>query len=235
MKMKKESRGQRNMGTMKEQANRIGHYRKYCKRPMDIILSFCALVVLSPLLLIVAILVRIKLGSPILFKQKRPGLNEKIFTIYKFRTMTNERDASGELLPDSVRLTKFGKILRSTSIDELPELWNVIWGKMSIIGPRPLAIVYLPYYNSNEKHRHDVRPGLSGLAQICGRNALSWEDRFGYDTQYEKNISFLTDMKIIFMTINKVFKREGVIIRDNATTLDFNVYREKIEQKRRMI
>lgn len=200
-------------------------YRKYIKRPMDIILSFIAIIVLLPVLLVVAILVRIKLGSPVIFKQKRPGLNEKIFTLYKFRTMTDKKDENGELLPDSERLTRFGRMLRSTSLDELPELFNILKGDMSIVGPRPLAVVYLPYYNNNEKHRHDVRPGLSGLAQINGRNTLSWEERFAYDLKYVNNITFINDIKIISQTILNVFKKEDIIVRGTGNVIDFHVYR----------
>lgn len=187
-----------------------GIYKRYFKRPMDIILSLIALIVLSPIMLIVAILVRTKLGSPIIFKQKRPGLNEKIFTMYKFRTMTDKKDENGELLPDNVRLTKFGKILRSTSLDELPELFNIVIGDMSIVGPRPLLVEYLPLYNEHQRKRHDVRPGLSGLAQIKGRNAISWEDKFNLDIEYVDNVSFIGDWKIIFLTLKKVFIREGI-------------------------
>ncbi|MEG2146956.1 MAG: sugar transferase, partial [Lachnospiraceae bacterium] len=158
-----------------------GIYEKYVKRPMDVTLSLLALIVLSPVMLIVAILVRIKLGSPVIFKQMRPGLQEKIFTLYKFRTMTDKKDQNGKLLPDSVRLTKFGKLLRSTSLDELPELWNIIKGDMSIVGPRPLLVQYLPLCSEKQAHRHDVRPGLSGLAQVSGRNAVSWEEKFNLD------------------------------------------------------
>lgn len=187
-----------------------GIYRRYFKRPMDFILSLLAIIVLSPVLLVVAILVRTKLGSPVIFKQKRPGLNEKIFTLYKFRTMTDERDKFGELLPDSVRLTKFGKFLRSTSLDELPELFNILKGEMSVVGPRPLLVEYLPLYNEHQKRRHDVRPGLSGWAQVNGRNAISWEDKFHLDVEYVNNVSFLLDWKIILLTIKKVFVREGI-------------------------
>lgn len=193
---------------------------------MDLILSFIALIVLSPLLIVVAILVRMKLGSPVIFKQKRPGLNEKIFILYKFRTMTDARDESGELLPDCDRLTKFGKLLRSTSIDELPELFNIIRGDMSIVGPRPLAVQYLPYYNSEERLRHSLRPGLSGLAQINGRNATSWEKRFSYDIQYIKNVTFLFDVEIISKTITKVFKGSNIGIRGIDSIEDFNLYRQ---------
>ena len=166
-------------------------YRKYFKRCMDFILSLAAILVLSPVYLIVAIFVRVKLGSPILFCQKRPGKDEKIFNMYKFRTMTDERDENGELLPDEVRLTKFGKFLRSTSLDELPELFNILKGDMSIIGPRPLLVEYLPRYNAEQRRRHEVRPGLSGLAQANGRNAISWEQKFKYDVEYVDHVTFL--------------------------------------------
>ena len=198
-----------------------GIYRRFLKRPMDFILSLMAIIVLSPVLIIVAILVRLKLGSPVLFKQKRPGLNEKIFTMHKFRTMTDEKDENGELLPNHIRLTKFGRILRATSLDELPELFNILKGDMSIIGPRPLLIEYLPLYNEKQKHRHDVRPGLSGLAQVNGRNAISWEDKFDYDVEYVESISLLLDLKLIVQTLLKVFKREGVNKSDNVTMEKF--------------
>ena len=177
---------------------------------MDFILSLCAIIVLAPVLLIIAILVKIKLGSPVLFRQKRPGLNEEIFTLYKFRTMTDERDENEELLPDSDRLTKFGRFLRSTSLDELPELFNILKGDMSIVGPRPLLVQYLELYNEHQKRRHEVRPGLSGLAQVSGRNAISWEDKFNLDVEYVENISFIGDWKIIFLTLKKVFFKEGI-------------------------
>lgn len=177
---------------------------------MDILLSLIALIVLVPVLLIVAILVKIKLGSPIIFKQKRVGLNEKIFTLYKFRTMTDDRDENGELLPDSIRLTKLGKMLRYTSLDELPQLFNILKGDMSLIGPRPLLVEYLPFYNEHQKRRHNVRPGLSGLAQISGRNTITWEDRFDLDVKYTHNITFLGDLKIMFITLKKVFNKEGI-------------------------
>ena len=185
-------------------------YRKWFKRPSDFFCSFCALVILSPIMLIIAILVRFKLGTPVLFKQERPGLNENIFTMYKFRTMTDKKDENGELLPDEERLTKFGKILRSTSLDELPELWNIVKGDMSIVGPRPLAVIYLDYYTEQEHKRHSVRPGLTGLAQVSGRNSLSWEEKFSYDLEYISGISFKTDAKIILQTIGKVLKRESI-------------------------
>lgn len=185
-------------------------YRRFLKRPMDIFLSLVAIILLSPVLLIISLLVKTKLGSPILFKQKRPGLNGKTFLMYKFRTMTDERDIKGHLLPDDVRLTKFGRMLRSTSLDELPELLNILKGDMSIIGPRPLLVQYLPLYNNEQKRRHEVRPGLSGLAQVNGRNEISWGDKFKLDVEYVENISFIMDWKIIFLTLKKVCYREGI-------------------------
>lgn len=185
-------------------------YRRFIKRPMDFTLSLIALIVLCPVILLVALLVRFKLGSPVLFKQERPGLNEVVFTMYKFRTMTDERDESGELLPNDLRHTKFGSFLRSTSLDELPGLINILKGDMSIIGPRPLLTEYLPLYNSSQKRRHEVRPGLSGLAQVKGRNAISWEEKFELDVHYVNNVSFLNDIKIIILTLKKVFVREGI-------------------------
>lgn len=203
-------------------------YRKYIKRLLDFVLSLLALIILSPVLLITALLVKIKLGSPIIFKQQRPGLNEKIFTLYKFRTMTDKKDEEGNLLPDSERLTKFGKLLRSTSIDELPELINILKGDMSIVGPRPLLVEYLELYNEKQKHRHDVRPGLTGLAQINGRNSISWEEKFKEDIQYVENISFIGDIKIVLKTVIKVFKREGISQQDNDTMEKFKGSEEKI-------
>jgi len=194
-------------------------YKKHIKRPLDIILSATALVVLSPVIGVTALLVRKKLGSPVIFKQKRPGKDEKIFTMYKFRTMTDERDKNGELLSDEIRLTKFGKMLRATSLDELPELFNIIKGDMSIVGPRPLLIQYLALYNVNQKRRHEVRPGLSGLAQVSGRNAISWEDKFDLDIKYIDNMSFIGDWKIVFLTLSKAFKRED-INSTNAVTME---------------
>lgn len=196
-----------------------GLYRLYFKRPMDFILSLLAIIILSPVFIITGILVRTKLGSPILFKQNRPGLDEKIFTMYKFRTMTDRKDETGELLPDHIRLTKFGKMLRATSLDELPELFNILKGDMSIIGPRPLLVQYLPLYSDHQQRRHEVRPGLSGYAQVNGRNRLSWEDKFKLDVEYVDNISFMGDWKIIFATIKKVFVREG-INSDSAATME---------------
>jgi lipopolysaccharide/colanic/teichoic acid biosynthesis glycosyltransferase len=207
--------------TMNEQKHQRSIYRRFLKRPMDFILSLMAIIVLSPVLIIVAILVRLKLGSPVLFKQKRPGLNEKIFTMYKFRTMTDEKDENGELLPDSVRLTRFGRMLRASSLDELPELFNILKGDMSIIGPRPLLVEYLPLYNEHQKRRHDVRPGLSGLAQVSGRNAICWEDKFNLDVEYVDSVSFIGDWKIIFLTLKKVFVREGINSNTSVTVEPF--------------
>ncbi len=202
-----------------------GIYRRFLKRPMDFILSLMAVIVLSPVLIIVGVLVRFKLGSPVLFKQKRPGLNEKIFTMYKFRTMTDEKDENGELLPDSVRLTKFGRMLRSTSLDELPELFNILKGDMSIVGPRPLLERYLPYYTDSEKLRHTVRPGLSGLAQINGRNNLDWDRRLRLDVEYVSYLTFALDLNIIIKTIMKAIKKEGVNVVDKAELKDLDVER----------
>jgi len=191
-------------------------YKRFIKRPMDFCLSLAAIIVLSPVFFILVLMIRKKLGRPVLFKQKRPGLNEKIFTLYKFRTMTDQRDEKGGLLPDDQRLTKFGNFLRSTSLDELPELVNVVKGDMAVIGPRPLLVQYLPLYNQKQKRRHEVRPGLSGLAQVNGRNAISWEAKFDLDVEYVDSISFLGDWKIILLTLKKVLKREG--INANAST-----------------
>ena len=204
-------------------------YKNAVKRFLDFMLSLTGIIVLSPILLILWILVRMKFGSPVLFHQERPGRHEKIFKLYKFRSMTDEKDAQGNLLPDEVRLTKFGKILRSTSLDELPELFNILKGDMSLIGPRPLLVRYLPYYTDEERHRHDVRPGLTGLAQVNGRNALGWEDRFRYDLYYVEHLSFLMDMKIIAMTVGKVLKRSGTLSGADQTVADFDVYRRQQE------
>lgn len=197
--------------------HRAGFYEKYIKRLLDIVLSSAALVILSPVLLITAVLVRIKLGSPVIFTQERPGKDEKVFKLHKFRSMTDARDASGNLLPDKERLTRFGAKLRSLSIDELPELWDIFRGKMSIVGPRPLLVKYLPLYNEEQRHRHDVRPGLTGWAQVHGRNLTSWEERFEYDVEYVNNISFALDVKIIIMTIRCVLGREGINADGSAT------------------
>lgn len=196
-------------------------YQKYIKRGLDFILSLVASIILSPVMLIVAVLVRIKLGSPVLFKQPRPGKNEKIFNMYKFRTMTDARDENGELLPDEVRLTKFGKTLRSTSLDELPELFNILKGDMSIVGPRPLLVRYLPLYNERQKHRHDVRPGFTGLAQVNGRNSISWEEKFEWDVKYMEHVTFLQDCRIILKTIGVVLKRDGISSTTSATMEEF--------------
>lgn len=196
-------------------------YADFLKRPMDFILALLALIILSPVFLVVSILVRFKLGSPVIFKQQRPGLNERIFTMYKFRTMTDERDEAGNLLPDDIRLTKFGKFLRSTSLDELPELWNILVGDMSIVGPRPLLVQYLPLYSEKQKKRHEVRPGLTGLAQVNGRNAISWEEKFEYDVDYVEKIKLLLDIKIIYQTLLKVFVREGISQQGEATMEPF--------------
>lgn len=207
-----------------------GVYEKYIKRPQDMLCALLALIVLSPILFITAFLVRVKLGSPVIFKQERPGLNGKIFTLYKFRTMTDERDSEGNLLPDEVRLTKFGKLLRSTSLDELPELLNILFGDIAVIGPRPLLVEYLPRYNAEQRRRHEVRPGLSGLAQVNGRNAISWEDKFKYDVQYVDHVTFLGDWKIIFQTILNVIKRDGINSETAATMEIFMGTEEKVEE-----
>lgn len=201
--------------------HRAGFYEKYVKRLLDILLSGCALIVLSPLLLVTAILVRVKLGSPVIFCQERPGKDEKIFMLHKFRSMSDARDETGALLPDKERLTGFGKKLRALSIDELPELWDIFRGKMSIVGPRPLLVKYLPLYSEEQHHRHDVRPGLTGWAQVHGRNLASWEERFAYDVDYVDNISFALDVKIIFMTVRCVFAREGISAEGSATKEEF--------------
>lgn len=207
-----------------------GVYEKYIKRLQDMLCALLALIVLSPILLITAFLVRVKLGSPVIFKQERPGLNGKIFTLYKFRTMTDERDSEGNLLPDEERLTKFGKLLRSTSLDELPELLNILFGDIAVIGPRPLLVEYLPRYNAEQRRRHEVRPGLSGLAQVNGRNAISWEDKFKYDIQYVDHVTFLGDWKIIFQTILNVIKRDGINSETAATMEVFMGTEEKVEE-----
>ncbi len=196
-------------------------YRKYFKRVFDFVCSLLALIVLSPVLLITALLVRVKLGTPVIFKQKRPGLNEKIFTLYKFRTMTDQKDEQGNLLPDEVRLTKFGKMLRSTSLDELPELWNILKGDMSVVGPRPLLEKYIPLYSTEQRKRHLVRPGLTGLAQVNGRNEVSWEKKFQLDVEYTQHITFWSDIRIILQTVGNVFGGKGISSTTSATMEEF--------------
>ena len=202
-------------------------YKNCIKRLLDILLSLTGTILLCWLYLILFILVRVKLGSPVFFKQQRPGKNEKIFTLYKFRTMTDARDENGNLLPDEVRLTAFGKMLRSTSLDELPELFNILKGDMSLIGPRPLLVKYLPLYNEEQRHRHDVRPGLTGLAQVNGRNAISWEKKFEYDVEYVRNLSFLLDCRILLQTVKAVVQREGISSATDATMEAFKGTPEK--------
>ena len=198
-----------------------GFYEKSIKRPQDFICALMALIVLSPVLFVTAILVKVKLGSPVLFKQERPGLNEQIFTLYKFRTMTDETDENGELLPDEVRLNRFGKLLRATSLDELPELINILKGDMAVVGPRPLLVRYLPLYNDEQKKRHLVRPGFTGYAQVNGRNAISWEEKFKLDTEYTGHITFRGDWKIIFQTIKTVVRSEGISSGTSVTMEEF--------------
>lgn len=201
-----------------------GFYEKYIKRLLDIVLSGLALIVLSPVIAIVALLVRVKLGSPVIFKQERPGLNEKIFKMYKFRSMTDERDENGELLPDEDRLPPFGKKLRSTSLDELPELWNIFKGDMSIVGPRPQLVRDMVFMSAEHRQRHTVRPGLTGLAQISGRNNITWEEKLDFDLEYLKEISFQKDVKIIISTVVKVFRGTGVSTDGMETAEDYGDY-----------
>ena len=200
-------------------------YQKYIKRILDIIFSLLALIVFGWLYIILFILVRVKLGSPAIFKQKRPGKDEKIFELYKFRSMTNTKDENGKLLPDAQRLTKFGRILRSTSLDELPEAWNILKGDMSIVGPRPWAVSYLRYFTPEEHRRHEVRPGLTGLAQVHGRTASNWDERLKYDINYVDHVTFFTDLKIILLTIKKVLVREGIVGAEEQG--NFYDYRKK--------
>lgn len=206
-------------------------YRKFIKRLFDILLSGAGLLILSPAYLLLAILVRVKLGSPILFRQERPGLHEKIFTLKKFRTMTDKKDAEGNLLPDCERLTSFGKFLRATSLDELPELWNIFVGDMSLIGPRPLLVSYLPYYTERERLRHSVRPGLTGLAQVSGRNYLAWDNRLAKDVEYVEHITFLNDLKILFLTVYVTIKPENVAEDTNQAEGNFAEIRKAQEDK----
>jgi undecaprenyl phosphate N,N'-diacetylbacillosamine 1-phosphate transferase len=201
--------------------HRKGFYEKFIKRPQDFLLALIATVILSPVLLVTAVLVRTKLGSPVLFRQERPGRNAKVFRLYKFRTMTDAKDKDGNLLPDEVRLTAFGRKLRSTSLDELPELFNILKGDMSIVGPRPLLVRYLPRYNAHQARRHEVRPGFTGLAQVNGRNAISWEQKFDYDVQYVDNITFTGDWKIIFRTVSVVIHHDGIQSATSATMEQF--------------
>lgn len=196
-------------------------YKNYIKRILDVLLSGIGIVVLSPVMAVVAVIVRIKIGSPVLFTQERPGLHEKIFKLYKFRTMNNKKDRDGNLLPDEQRLEKTGKVLRSTSLDELPELFNILKGDMSIVGPRPLLVRYLDRYSKRQKHRHDVRPGLTGLAQVNGRNAISWEEKFEYDLKYIKHITFMNDLWIVIKTVASVLSGEGISSETSATMEEF--------------
>lgn len=199
-----------------------GPYEKYFKRPLDLLCGLAAVIVFAWLYLLVAVLVRFKLGSPVLFTQDRPGRGETIFKLYKFRSMTDARDENGELLPDEVRLTKFGRMLRATSLDELPEAFNIIKGDMSVIGPRPLLVKYLPRYSPEQHRRHEVRPGLSGYAQVHGRNAVSWQEKFRMDVEYVDHITFLGDLKIIWDTVVTAFvKRDGISSETSATMEEF--------------
>ena len=201
-------------------------YRNYIKRILDIIYSLGFILCFWWVYILVAILVRIKLGSPVIFKQQRPGLNGKVFMMYKFRSMTDARDKDGKLLSDEERLPKFGKLLRATSLDEIPEFFNILKGDMSLVGPRPLLVQYLERYNERQARRHEVRPGITGWAQVNGRNAISWEQKFEYDVEYVENCSFLLDMKIIFMTIKKIFIREGISQEGNVTMKEFRGSKE---------
>lgn len=204
-------------------------YERFFKRLLDIIIALTVLIVFFWLYIIIAVMVRVKMGSPVLFTQDRPGKDEKLFKLYKFRTMTDERDQNGELLPDELRLKKFGRWLRSTSLDELPEMLNILKGEMSLVGPRPLAVKYLPYYNEMESHRHDMRPGLTGLAQVSGRGGIGWEERFAYDIHYIENVSFTMDISILLQTIQKVFQRENIMAAEGLK--DFDEFRRGQIQK----
>ena len=200
---------------------RRGVYERFIKRPMDFLCAVLGLIVFSPIMVIIALLIRVRLGSPVIFKQERPGLNEKIFTLYKFRSMTNQKNKNGELLADEKRLTEFGKWLRSTSIDELPELFNILKGDMSIVGPRPLLVRYLERYNEMQRHRHDVRPGITGYAQINGQNSISWEERFKMDVWYSEHITMQRDLRIISKTIRVVLERKGINSGTSETMEEF--------------
>lgn len=207
---------------MNNQHKPYGLYEKYFKRPIDIVCALLAIIVFSWLYIIIAIMVRVKLGSPVIFTQKRPGKDEKVFKLYKFRTMTDERDEDGELLPDEVRLTKFGKALRESSLDELPEVFNILNGTLSVVGPRPLLVSYIPRYNEEQHRRHEVRPGLSGYAQVNGRNAISWQEKFRLDVEYVDHITFVGDVKIILQTVAKAFiKQEGINSETSVTMEEF--------------
>ena len=214
---------------MKNQHIPYGPYERWFKRPFDICCALAAILVFWWLYIVVAVLVRVKLGSPVIFCQERPGKDEKIFKLYKFRTMTDARDENGNLLPDDVRLTKFGKLLRSTSLDELPEAFNILKGDMSVVGPRPLLVEYLPYYTDEERVRHAVRPGLTGLAQVCGRNNLTWEQKFEYDTEYVRRITFFFDLEILVRSVLKVVTREDVQTDTQQTEGNLAKIRSQIE------
>lgn len=223
---KKKRAAEESSEEMKTPEHRKGIYETYLKRPQDFCCALAAILVLSPVMAVTALLVRVKLGSPVLFKQERPGLDGKVFTLYKFRTMTDQKDENGELLPDDVRLTSFGKMLRSTSLDELPELFNILNGDMSVVGPRPLLVKYLPLYNAHQARRHEVRPGFTGYAQVNGRNAISWEEKFDYDVAYVDHVTFLGDWKIIFQTVKTVLKREGISSETAVTMEEFKGNKE---------
>lgn len=210
-------------------ANR-GVFAGFVKRPVDFVLSVCLIIALSPVMVLLAAAVRVNLGTPVIFMQERPGLNEKLFTLFKFRTMTSECDASGELLPDEVRLTRFGRFLRSTSLDELPELWNILRGDMSFVGPRPLLVRYLPYYREDERLRSVVRPGITGLAQIRGRNVLTWDDRFKTDVEYVNTLSFLNDVNIAVRTVAVVLNRKDVLVGSEHVLQDLDVERAGVSK-----
>ena len=212
----------------KQLRHTLGFYEKYIKRPQDFYCALLAIIILSPIMVIVAVMVRLRLGSPVIFKQERPGLNGQIFTLYKFRTMTDEKDKDGNLLPDEERLTRFGKILRSTSLDELPELFNILKGDMAVVGPRPLLVRYLALYDEHQARRHEVRPGFTGYAQVNGRNSISWEKKFDLDVEYVDHVTFLGDWKIILQTVKTVLKREGISSELSATMEEFKGTSEKI-------
>lgn len=201
--------------------HKMGFYERYIKRPQDFLCALLAIIVLSPIIAVTALLVRLKLGSPVIFKQDRPGKDGKVFKLYKFRTMTDARDANGNLLPDEARLTSFGKKLRSTSLDELPELINILKGDMSVVGPRPLVVAYLSRYNSHQARRHEVRPGFTGLAQVNGRNGISWEEKFNWDVKYVDHVTFLGDWAIILQTVKVVFAKEGISSATSSTMEEF--------------